>query len=470
MRKKVRQGALTVLAPIRPGRDEMEALKRYLEAIRRRVNRNEGRGTPLGFEKVTTLHYARFVILDEHRPSAGELQSEPLLLISTQYDGSLRDHLEELIDHGEPALAEILSHCAGFDAETGPDERRIYNYLKRHSHRAHALFKGTPWRSVGRILWEQEVAGWIRTYAAEELSPDVDPTEAWRLIRAHVSAKLERGDRPTAEATYGKGCAESAHWVRWQRRSVRVWTTVWSLPFWIPILGYYFLPKTTMLVVLGIVVAGLRLRIEEDSDAEALANQEGASSHAVRNQLLGERDKMLGKHEDIWSQNQLTLVSTVKPSPLRRALLRAVLFVVDVRARFKFTEGLLHGLPTIHFAYWMLFDRGRRLLFVSNYDDSWAGYLDDFIQHSPRALTGIWSHAEGFPATRFLFWRGASDGRRFKAWARADQVPPEVWYSAYPWLSTENINCNSRLVEGLNYRGFADPKRRDETFAWLALI
>jgi len=190
----------------------------------------------------------------------------------------------------------------------------------------------------------------------------------------------------------------------------------------------------------------------------------------VRNERLDAREKPLGKHEGIWSQNQMTLVSTVKASPLRRALLHAVLFVVAVRARFKFTEGLLHGLPTIHFAYWMVFDRGGRLLFVSNYDGSWAGYLDDFIQHAPRALTGIWSHAEGFPATRFLFWRGAADGRNFKAWARADQVPPEVWYSAYPWLSTENINRNSRLVEGLNYRGFADPKRRAEVIDWLSQI
>ena len=464
----MRQGALTVLAPIRPEKGELQALRRCFEGIRRAVNRYEGAGSALGFERVKTLHFARFVILEDPPPRAGEDPGGAILLLSTQHDGPRAAHLEELIAEGEEALAEILSHCSGFDAEEGPSDRRIFHYLMDRAHRAHAFYAGTPRRSLGRILWEEEVAGWIRKSAAD-LPSNVDPTEAWRRIREEVRQRLAR-ERPAAEATHGPECAESAHWVRFQKRTSRIWRVVWNLVWILPLGTYYLFPWQTVLVVLGLVVVGLRLRIEEEREAEALERREASASHVGRNEKLMAHERALRKHENLWSQNQLTVASTVKDSGLRRALLRVVLAVIYVRARFKFTQGLLHDLPTIHSAYWMTFDRNRRLLFVSNYDGGWSGYLDEFVLHAPMALTAIWTHAEGFPATRLMFWGGGADGPRFKAWARSDQAPPEVWYSAYPRLSTENINRNSELVEGLGYRGFADPGRRDETLEWLSKI
>ena len=158
-------------------------------------------------------------------------------------------------------------------------------------------------------------------------------------------------------------------------------------------------------------------------------------------------------------------------SPINRWLFQhAVLFAVNLRARLLFARGLLDGVATIHFAHWHVFDRGRRLLFISNYDGSWAAYLDDFITFAAKPLTAIWSHSEGFPKTRYLLFDGAADGPRFKAYARATQLPPEVWYSAYPRLSAEQIRDDAALVEGLENPKLGHARYRDRAREWLRLI
>src|SRR5207237_6327365 len=48
-----------------------------------------------------------------------------------------------------------------------------------------------------------------------------------------------------------------------------------------------------------------------------------------------------------------------------------------------------------------------------------------------------------------LTGQGAADEQRFKAYSRQSQVPTQVWYSAYRWLTVSNINDNTRLRLGL---------------------
>jgi hypothetical protein len=96
-----------------------------------------------------------------------------------------------------------------------------------------------------------------------------------------------------------------------------------------------------------------------------------------------------------------------------------------------------------------LIDRGRSLLFLSNYDSSWESYLGDFIDKSAGGLTGIWSNTVGFPRTWYLINGGARYEKDFKAIARTRQVPTNVWYRAYSRLSVEVIDTNSALRSAL---------------------
>jgi hypothetical protein len=117
----------------------------------------------------------------------------------------------------------------------------------------------------------------------------------------------------------------------------------------------------------------------------------------------------------------------VKPGVFRRVLLRGVLWAANLIARTS-THGSLSGIPSIHYAHWALIDRGRRLLFLSNYDGSWESYLGDFIDKASRGLTGVWSNTVGFPVTDYLIFKGADER------ARNSRGPglTVVWYRRIP--------------------------------------
>src|SRR5262249_46983371 len=126
-------------------------------------------------------------------------------------------------------------------------------------------------------------------------------------------------------------------------------------------------------------------------------------------------------------------------------------------------KGQLAGIPSIHFARWLIVD-DRRLLFLSNYGGSWENYLNDFIDKAHGGLTAVWSNTGGFPRSKFLFGEGATQERMFKVYARNSQLETLVWYQAYPNLTTINIENNTRITEGL-----VNPNSEDEQ-RWLARL
>ena len=147
-------------------------------------------------------------------------------------------------------------------------------------------------------------------------------------------------------------------------------------------------------------------------------------------------------------QNHMASVTLVKPGLFRQTILSVMLWLANLVAGIS-TNGTLLGIPSIHFAHWSLIDNGRRLLFVSNFDGSWENYLDDFIDKGSSGLTGVWSNTVGFPRTRYLVLDGARDGPRFKAFARDSQRYTNAWYSAYPDLTVQTIDNNSKIRDDM---------------------
>jgi hypothetical protein len=190
-----------------------------------------------------------------------------------------------------------------------------------------------------------------------------------------------------------------------------------------------------VLIFAGVVLAVLRHKETHDRSMQESDADPG-------------RVQRLTELEDYIVQNHLASVTVVKPGVFRRVLLRAVLWGANLIARTS-THGSLGGIRSIHYAHWALIDRGRRLLFLSNYDGSWESYLCDFIDKASRGLTGIWSNTVGFPVTEYLVLKGATDGDAFKRFARSEQASTAVWYSAYPDLTVQQIDRQSTLREGL---------------------
>ncbi len=172
----------------------------------------------------------------------------------------------------------------------------------------------------------------------------------------------------------------------------------------------------------------------------------------------------LREWEDRIVQNQMTHLVAVRPGAFRQATLRGVCKAIDFMARFWWNRGDLGGIPTIHFARWVLIDGGRRLLCFSNYDGSWENYLGDFIDRASAGLTGVWSNTKDFPPTEGLIDDGSRRAEAFKNWTRKNQIETQVWYSAYPEVTVVNLLDALALCEG---REVAEAPQGRASVTWL---
>jgi deferrochelatase/peroxidase EfeB len=165
------------------------------------------------------------------------------------------------------------------------------------------------------------------------------------------------------------------------------------------------------------------------------------------------------------AQNLLAAVSTMKTGRLRRFTVTFAFWLIAQFVGRFYRAGFLGSIGSIHFARWIMVPRTGDLLFLSNYGGSWESYLEDFITKAHTGLTGVWSNTVGFPKATNLFLGGATDGDRFKRWARRQQVPTAFWFSAYRDLTTTNIRTNAAIRQGL-----AVAMTEDEAQSWLSLF
>jgi hypothetical protein len=169
--------------------------------------------------------------------------------------------------------------------------------------------------------------------------------------------------------------------------------------------------------------------------------------------------------EDHGPQNQFSAVGLLKAGPFRQLTARVVLFLTDYGTHHIFNHLSLAGVKTIHFARWVPLDGRRRMIFASNYDGSLESYMDDFVDKLAWGLNATFSNGFGYPRTDFLLFRGAHDELAFKSFLRVQQVPTQVWYSAYDRLTVLNIENNAKIRAGLTGEMGAVEAGR-----WLALL
>ena len=247
-----------------------------------------------------------------------------------------------------------------------------------------------------------------------------------------------------ASAVYGLVCAwpVPGFWMK-------IWTFVlasvgalWT-GFWILLL----------VVVVAAVVIYLSLRKLEDTNST-----EPHSPPRTTNQQMFERENVL-------AQNHMISITHRKPGWVSWFTSRLAFWVVGLAATKYFKPGFLSDIGTIHFARWVTVPDTGDVLFMSNYGGSWESYLEDFITKAHEGLTAVWSNTVGFPKTENLFQLGATDGDRFKRFARHSMIPTRFWYSAYPDVTTDNIRANADIRAGLS-----GVMTEDEAINWLSLF
>jgi hypothetical protein len=407
------QEAFTVLAEV--DRDRLASLRDLLGRIPDHVERWD----VLPFERLSGLHFARLVLFDP----AEDLDGRPVpaqLALLTDVDAPLRAHLDELATIGGDGLDAVFSHCVGYPRTASVPDRRAF--LRAHQVKAAAAHINRRGRSVGQIRQEDLLQREINTFLD---GGDLGSLDPGKIKSAIVDFVRDRDDlawalKPAEGPSLAWRSKEALHKYFWIAALV--------------VMTVLFLP----LALLGLGLFTVALRYHEKRD---VPDTRGAAPDVVR----AYRDD-----EDYWAHNQIVAVGFLKPGPFRRLTTTAILFLTDYATRHIYNRGTLSGLNTIHFARWVRMNDNRGLFFSSNYDGSLESYMNDFIDKAFWGLNAIFSNGDGFPRTRFLFFGGITDEKAYKKLLPTRQAPSNVWYSAYPHLTTKNIANNEAIRQGLS--------------------
>ena len=340
-------------------------------------------------------------------------------------------------------------------------------------------FAGTPHMSVKRIRDEAALSAFVSSIV-DDGGCDVRPIDRLDQARRAVAASDEFKWALTPPPPPGRGAgtastlglvfsllgpfirsylwpfifvliaALAVSWMLIRPDAAATWLAMgWGV---IKVLALGF-GATLLLLVIAAALFYSKLRKQEESDWLDTRAPDLATLVEIR------------KRENFCAQNHMVSITERKPGFVRAVTLRLAFWIIAMFATKVYREGFLGGISTIHAARWITIPGTRTLVFFSNFGGSWESYLEDFITRSHEGLTAVWSNSIGFPRTKNLIQDGATDGERFKRYARASMQPTRFWYSAYPSLTTDHVRCNAALR-----RGLATTLTNDEAQQWLALF
>ena len=420
----MKQSALTILTPVDP------AHAAELEPLLSQLGGNIAKQTLIPFDQLDRLHFMSLVLVESDKFGHQ-------LVFESNFDGKPRDYLEQFATRARAALDEIFHFCPGYPLSG--DTYAVVSYFLRHAVYTDTFYVGCVGISRPRIYQERTLREKIEA-ALDALPPGLTAPQIRRQVQELVRADPE---------------------LQWALQPAEIPSFWERILFWLPValaaavligiivLAFLLGSWTGLLILVAaaalfVGISYLILRKHERSDPSI-------SDEPLDQAVLAPHEHLraLVQQEDRRPQNHLASVTTVKPGLFRLALLRTVLAAINALARYVANKGKLSGISSIHFARWAVLNQGEQLLFLSNFDGSWEHYLGEFIDLAAKGLTAVWTNSTNFPKTRALLNEGAADEQRFKSYARRSQTPAQLWYSAYPFLSVENILENAAIRRDL---------------------
>jgi deferrochelatase/peroxidase EfeB len=340
----------------------------------------------------------------------------------------------------------------------------LASYLTAHklvlgvgwSGRTGLAFAGTPGMSVGRIRREADLA---RRLTASLEGQGEGLSALARLERLRAQVRADGANAWALETPEPLPPAPDPSLFKVIPAVTVSLITTYLWPFLLLALlaallggvGAGLLVLLAILIAVAVLYAVLRSKEESDWLDDRTASR--ATMHAIL------------ERENRYAQNHMVSVTQRKPGLTRRITTRLAFWLIGTLAGVQFKPGRLGDIATIHFARWVMLPGSRDFVFFSNYGGSWESYLEDFITKAHEGLTAVWSNTVGFPRTENLFQKGATDGERFKRYARHSMLATPFWFSAYPTLTTDNIRTNAAIRLGL-----AAAMTNDEATSWLQLF
>ena len=410
----MRQKGFNIVARIKNG--QVEELKKVLKKVQSEVSKEmQGESTDghlLTFEGTST-HLARYVLVDF------DPGYPPQLLFGSNYDGKPDEYVDRLIKTGAAGLDAIWSKCKGYPEQGAKDPKAVKKFFDDHTVSIPTYYICYPGISVKSARNALDVWGQISDYLDKKRSElkGKSTQEIVDDIKKFVKDNhihLEEGSMPRKNR------------------------------FFVPILvviSLILLP----IVLIPLLILYLLLRREEEKDTIEY-HRTHTGNYVPGKTALEQEAQEVVVHV---TQTQMTLADPAKPGLVRAIVLNLVLFVINIVARFTQNQGKLGDVRTVHFARWYWTDDKKRLIFFSNFDESWQQYIGAFVDLLPIYLTAIWSNAIRYPPTKNLVQEGANDIEGFMQFIREFQIPSGVFYSAYPKHSAGNIVNAVRMRTGL---------------------
>ncbi|HMF07377.1 MAG TPA: hypothetical protein VKE72_10250 [Methylocella sp.] len=414
------------------------------------------------FGKFPTLHFARFVILEDQTLEdlkvfgpAAEFPDAPVYLaFFGDCDGSADMLLADFANLAGAGLRQIFAYCEGFDPNCD-----LLRWMQAHSVKPSITYFNCLGRTVRQIHEEARLAEVLRGYLAQHLNKergdfgDVPKPRSLESAPQKLRAALicdvkEKGPVLTPPAP------TPLLWYLYHRLPYHLAVVLIVILVLLPLVT---LPLASALKVyavdLLIIAAALalflvRLRRQEIEDPEILTPITNAHLQAI------------GEIDDYDVTNQYTVVGSFVPGLFARWTTAALWWLLAVASPVLYPCGNLGRIKTIHSARWVFLDGKRRALFASNYDGSDEAYMDDFVNKVPFGLNIAFALGLSFPKTYFLLWEGAYREQEFKNTQNRHELPTEVWYKAYPGLNLVDIARNTRIRSGLERETMTDTEIR----------
>ena len=372
----MKQNALTVVVPIKKGQEEK--LDKILTGIGEDVMGSRDNQS-VHFSKSPSTHFARWAILREN----GLTKIRPQLYFSSNFDGDLNAYLKELVEVMGRGMEDIWNKCEGYPPKAARDADKFTRFIREYSLKNQAFYNGFPGVSVKEILSS------IRARQAVNKILDHSGAREYLSLMLELLFAMQQRNAPRAPVRAKKPDLEDLHGQPEQP--------------WLPRL----LER----------IAGLR------------PGENNPNSQVIALESLIKIEDRAGV-----VQNQMTAVTPIKAGFLPKFILKIWLGIVVQRlAGLLSPPKTLNGITTIHFARWAIIDDGKNLLFESNYDGSWEKYIDDFVDLSAFGMNMIWANCVGYPTA------GCRDIESFKTYIRKSQLPTQVFYSAYPQETVNNL-------------------------------
>ena len=417
-----------VTAPVRT--DRVAELRALLATMNSAPGVVDPHNALVPFGQYDAIHVARLVVaeddtLDDRAAFPGMKPGERILLIFlADCDGPGDELMAQIAARSGGGLRQIFGHCDGFDANTP-----LLAWMRAHQTPPSAIYVNWVGRTVRQV--REEAALHDALFEALCEARERDP----RRLQADLRAAIQQ-----------RGLALTP--IEPRTLAQRIAHILCFLG--VVLLGLILLP----LVIVAAPFFLILLRRHETTDP------------VIRKRADAARTREIAIAEDRDVTNPFSAIGSLKPGLFRLAITVVALWLVNLSAILVYNRGRLARVSTIHFARWVLLDDNRRVFFASNYDGSLESYMDDFINKVAFGLNLVFSNGIAYPPTDFLVLKGAQREQMFKHFLHRRQVPTDVWYKAYPGLTTADLARNARIRAGLERTDMSD----DEIRRWLAEI